>query len=1441
MSIINPQPAPGTLNTSTSFVVSSSGGQQTATPVQVSALLGITAATVAGTTTTQPPASSATPTTIPTSTPTTTPASAPVATVAAGNPMPGLVMAIDAALPATQAALVAGTPGIQVDSNNNVLNLIEPVNGYPCGHGYGETMLASGGPGGFPIFRSTAAGYNQTYDAVVMPFQVGTTLFDAANAGAYVVFVLKQTAAGGNALLQAWGANANCNILCTATDGAVRVEQNNGGAVGTEPSNAATALGQWQILEVIFDPTKKTIAIWRNGALTFETPPGYIGNIGALSRFELMNDARADVSCVLLGSTIPTVSQQNAVRAFLGTRYGVSSTTSTPVVVNTPSVGQNGALLDYPQLYRQPSGPIFKNNAAQPFGITLVNPASNVQWLKFGSGLSDANVKSQADLFSQVYTRNANNITSPSYYPNQGENGFDAVYRDYPEADPRNLHVIKSDHMELILRTLVAGETSSYRYEMGFMRLLEHVKPGRVAEICWTWPGGDHDPVTGQLMSWPTFWGFSTYQEPLTGNVYAAQPSLELDFPDNFKEDNSSLGDSYNTGYVLYGTYLQDANGAYYPDPSVYGNPNDTYLSNTPPFVVGRTGRTYVTDPAKKPITGKHYFTIDWRDGNTLLFIIDGVVVRRLHLVYPSVFGSGGSYVVNGNAPPASLNGTPVPLNIEIGHQSQARFNPNTYARMLANNDTTNPLTASLNIYSIGVWDSTSTAQPPTSTPVPALPAPQTGAALGDLPALSSVSYLLNIDTSKSNPMADQLGLNQTYPVNNIFAPTDQVNGLATLHLDSDNDNPASIGVRGPVVGWAQGAGQFVLFVTYRQINAYEASHPQFLAQFTRDTPQADQDTNRISLAMSSFSGGGSIKGFTTHGTNYGAYISTSTGHIVSAATGGCNQGQAEVISMEKTLAGDGTVVISQGYSQQRNLPASGGGVPPADIGGLTELIIGAAREYGGFATRGTLGLLCQVVVVGIPNGRALSDADRATIINYMQGQRAATATSLSTSGNQPAVALAKAPILSTAPVAVSISGLNFAWANQGSASVTGGGTSPIVLSSPGQNADSVQALLTPMAQGTYTMLITPGFAPGSYPNAGIWWGKQGQSYGGALLELVTSSGGAMITSTRPDYVSGDNSFGSANVTFGQQNTPYLMRLVIDSKNVTAAVAPVGAAAGGFTQIGQATWTNLGSPDCIGFYVNFDNGVAGNITVGGFVHTNSTDIQAAPPSFNQGGTSQQATTPLGAAMPPNLANAPVAATLSGLNFSWANQGPATVSGGGTSPMVLSSPGQNSDNVQALLTALVPGTYTALVTGGYASGNYPNAGIMVGKTGSTALTHLLCLQPSSAGSQMIASSRPTFLSGDSGFGSKNVAFGQQNTPYLMRIVVDGTNYTAAVAPVGAAAGGFTQIGQATLASIGSPDQIGPYVNFNNGVAGSMTFGGFVHTSATDIQAAPPSFP
>lgn len=1188
-----------------------------------------------------------------------------LSTVATGNPMPGLIMAIDAALPASQATLVVGKPGIQVDVNGNVLGLIEPVNGYQCGHGYGETLLAQGGPGGFPVFRSNTAGFNQSYDAITAPFAAAATLFSNAGAGCYVVFVLKQTAAGANALLQAWGTSGNVNIGGSATDGALHVEQNNGGAQGDEPSSAMTALNQEQILEAIFDPTKGTISVWRGGLLSYQTGAGPIGGIGALTRFEFLNDARADVSCILMGNVIPTVAQQNAVRAFLTTRYGITAAVSTPV---TPTSGGAPTMLSNAQVYHQPSGPITKSQA-QPFGCTLVNPNSNLQDISFGP---NGTCKNRTQLFQQIYTRTANNIYAPQYYPNQGESHWEAPYRDYPEflsdgvtPDPRNLHVVDptKDYMSLICRTKMAGSFDGSRYEMGFIRLGEHVKPGRCTEICWWFPGGTFDPA-GQLLSWPTFWGFNFYQLFGTQDIYGGQPSLELDFPDNFREDNSPLGTSYNFGYVIYGTYLQDANGNYYPDPSVYGNPDDLYLTSGPgvTYVNGR----FQTPTANDPTLGWHYVMLDWRDSNTLLMLVDGQVIRKLHMSYPAMFGQGG-VIMNGNAPPASLNGTPVPMSIYVGHQSQAAFNTNTLNALHANDDVANPLYVELRVRSIRVWESTTTADPVSSTPVNAtFPAVQSGSVLGDLPPLSGASYVLNIDASKANPVSDRIGGNAVRMLGDADIPTDTVNGLTTMRVQTNG----ALSITGQAVARAQGLGQVMTFMVVQSRNPYFG--PQSLMQFTQSYPESDQGINKITLLSSGFGSGGHLADFNNNGQNFGAYLQTpNNGPAVVSACGSYNVNHPELITLTKIIASDGTVVLGQGYLEQETAPAAGGGVPVSAIAGLTELLIGNSRQHYGPLAGGANVLLCQFVEITTPPGTAFLPADVAAIKAALTSKWSIPTSNTLTNSASSYVALpptpppappATAPNLATAPVAATLSGLNFAWANQAAATVSGGGSAPLVLASPGQNGNSLNALLTPIVPGTYTALFTPNYAAGQYPNGGILWGKQGGMALGHLFDLTLKSPShLMIASTRPGYTNNDSQLGQAAVTaFGAQGSPFLMRIVVDGTNLTTAVAPAGVVAGGWTQISQNTLASLGTPDCIGPFINLSDGVAGNVTFAGFVHTAATDIQAAPPSFSAGGSLQVSATP--ATSPA----APVSGMVSTFDYTPATAGLALLTRGSSS-------------------------------------------------------------------------------------------------------------------------------------------------------------------------------
>ncbi len=82
---------------------------------------------------------------------------------------------------------------------------------------------------------------------------------------------------------------------------------------------------------------------------------------------------------------------------------------------------------------------------------------------------------------------------------------------------------------------------------------------------------------------------------------------------------------------------------------------------------------------------------------------------------------------------------------IMVSHQFGVMFNPVDLKALAAYNGS---IVANYDIQSIRIWDKPSAAVPPSSTPYPGhpLPPPQTGPALGDLPQLTSGTYIINVE-----------------------------------------------------------------------------------------------------------------------------------------------------------------------------------------------------------------------------------------------------------------------------------------------------------------------------------------------------------------------------------------------------------------------------------------------------------------------------------------------------------------------------------------------------------------------------------------------------------------------------------------------------------------------------------------------------------------------
>jgi hypothetical protein len=372
--------------------------------------------------------------------------------------------------------------------------------------------------------------------------------------------------------------------------------------------------------------------------------------------------------------------------------------------------GGTVTLLSHAQTYHGATDNPPVDTTKRPAGVTLLNPNSNIAWLRFGR--VNGNIKSHADLDKFVYYRNnEGDLDNTTAYPNQGASAnWSAVYRNYPEfmsdgttPDPANLHVFEDDFLDLVGRTRVASSYGNDRWEMGYMRMGFHMHPGQYLQIEKRMSGPKRDGISSRA-AWEPFWMFSVSQPLGTKTVVSAAPSLEVDVEDCFPEDNARQGASFISGTPLYG-YASD-----------YGNPDDIQIGTTGwrPGAGDSSGagaRRLYRDDLVIPDPTEEFYTLalDWRTDGTMLFIYNGQVIRKRHCGY--------DYAGAKNS-----DGTYKPMRIELGNQIGCKFNPVDLAWFTNNDDAANPIYSRYSVRSIGLWDSNSNADIGPAWAPPAIP-----------------------------------------------------------------------------------------------------------------------------------------------------------------------------------------------------------------------------------------------------------------------------------------------------------------------------------------------------------------------------------------------------------------------------------------------------------------------------------------------------------------------------------------------------------------------------------------------------------------------------------------------------------------------------------------------------------------------------------------------
>lgn len=223
----------------------------------------------------------------------------------------------------------------------------------------------------------------------------------------------------------------------------------------------------------------------------------------------------------------------------------------------------------------------------------------------FGRASPDATVRSKTELDKEFRYRFIYNKGQLDQIPNCW-----SVFRDYPDGDPRSLHVFQDDALVLKTRVPPGGGLRSRGFESGMLRALLPFTPGMVVEMRAKLPHG--------LGTWPAFWLNPGVEYP--GGRFSATPwPPEIDIFEFFQwqgRDHPRIMECH----------VQDAG-----HPEKYGNPRDLFSRFGP--------KGY--EPGFDFSAGFHTFTLDWQK-DAPVWMLDGQRIQQKHYLW-------------GDAPPAHI------------------------------------------------------------------------------------------------------------------------------------------------------------------------------------------------------------------------------------------------------------------------------------------------------------------------------------------------------------------------------------------------------------------------------------------------------------------------------------------------------------------------------------------------------------------------------------------------------------------------------------------------------------------------------------------------------------------------------------------------------------------------------------------------------------------
>ncbi len=216
---------------------------------------------------------------------------------------------------------------------------------------------------------------------------------------------------------------------------------------------------------------------------------------------------------------------------------------------------------------------------------------------RFGSARADATVRDMAELRKHFRFR---------YIYDDGRlDGLDSYWskhRDYPQGDPRSLHVFGADHLALKGRIPPGGGLRAGGIEAGMLGALVPVTQGMVGEMRAKLPPG--------IGTWPAFWLNPGVEYP-DGHFSATPWPPEIDIFEFFDWQGRPTP-------RLMTAHVQDA-----------GRPQD--FGNPAVLMSKFTNGEY--DPGIDFSAGYHVFALDWQT-DTPVWLLDGQVIQRMHYVW---------------------------------------------------------------------------------------------------------------------------------------------------------------------------------------------------------------------------------------------------------------------------------------------------------------------------------------------------------------------------------------------------------------------------------------------------------------------------------------------------------------------------------------------------------------------------------------------------------------------------------------------------------------------------------------------------------------------------------------------------------------------------------------------------------------------------------------